>query len=57
MASENADESKGIDPVMVMRIPTIISGCIIAIIGVMQVIFLDFAFLSCERFDLLYLSA
>ena len=26
-----------IDPVMVMRIPTIISGCCLAIIGIMQV--------------------
>jgi hypothetical protein len=38
MASDTADEQKGIDPVMVMRIPTIISGCIIAIIGIMQVV-------------------
>jgi hypothetical protein len=38
MASDTGEESKGIDPVMVMRIPTIISGCVIAIIGIMQVI-------------------
>ncbi len=41
MESDNSDGgSKGIDPVMVMRIPTIISGCIILIIGTMQVILL-----------------